>query len=105
MTAHGVTDMVSEDLQLALGESAANAVEHAYGPDEPREFELTLSRRVDGSAIDVEVTDFGRSRPPPANPGFRGRGLDLVRALAQSVRVELGLAGTTVRFTMAVPDV
>jgi serine phosphatase RsbU (regulator of sigma subunit)/anti-sigma regulatory factor (Ser/Thr protein kinase)/ABC-type transporter Mla MlaB component len=91
------------DLQLAVGEAATNAVEHAYRGREPAFVRVELARAPMG-AIDVRVGDAGRWRPPPVDPGFRGRGLSLIRDIAEDVAVEPGPDGTTVRFRMpAVP--
>ena len=54
-------------------------------------------------SVVVEVTDTGTWRPPPADRGYRGRGLELISALAQDVEVVHGAAapggaGTSVRF-------
>ena len=61
-----------------------------------------MARAADGS-VDVEVIDTGTWRPPPADRGFRGRGLELISALAQDVEVTHGpdgpaAGGTRVRF-------
>jgi anti-anti-sigma factor len=53
--------------------------------------------------VRVEVRDTGVWRPPPADRGYRGRGLELIEALGSDVEVvhAPGVAGTTVRFRMA----
>ncbi|MGB8961895.1 MAG: SpoIIE family protein phosphatase [Pseudonocardiaceae bacterium] len=89
---------LGEDLQLTLGEAAANAVEHAYSSTgECGEFACRLSHRGDG-AIDVEVRDFGCWRPEPANNFHRGRGLALICELATNVVIDPSSTGTQVRF-------
>jgi anti-anti-sigma factor len=91
-----------EDLQLALGEAVANAVEHAYRGQPAGECVYAVSLLPDGD-VDVCVEDFGRWRPVPADPGFRGRGLQLIHELAEQVTVEPSPAGgTTVRFRVPV---
>jgi anti-anti-sigma factor len=90
------------DLQLAVGEAVTNAVEHAYtgGPDPgPDAVALTLELRPDGS-VAVRVVDHGLWRPPPADPGYRGRGLALIRELAVDVEVLPADDGTEVWFRM-----
>ncbi|SFP70142.1 PAS domain S-box-containing protein [Geodermatophilus dictyosporus] len=103
--AAGLTEDSLDDLQLALGEALANAVEHAYAATggEGR-CEYRLERTADGS-VDVCVRDEGVWRPVPADPGHRGRGLELISALALDVEVArtpdgqgADGAGTTVRF-------
>jgi anti-anti-sigma factor len=101
--AAGLPGDTAEDLQLALGEALANAVEHAYAasPDDG-ECRYRVAREADGS-VRVEVRDTGLWRPPPADRGYRGRGLELIEALGTDVEVvhAPGAAGTTVRFRMA----
>ncbi|WNV75768.1 SpoIIE family protein phosphatase [Geodermatophilus sp. DSM 44513] len=99
----GLPAGTTEDLQLALGEALANAVEHAYAasPDDG-ECRCTVTREPDGG-VRVEVCDTGAWRPPPADRGHRGRGLEMISALASDVEVDHppGSAGTTVRFRIA----
>ncbi len=92
---------VLDDLQLALGEAATNAVEHAYGavPPEGAGVDVRLTTHADGG-VGVSVRDHGTWREAPADPGHRGRGLLLIRALATDVVVEGGAEGTTVTFTV-----
>jgi anti-anti-sigma factor len=103
--AAGLTDEVTDDLQLALGEALANAVEHAYRGSGDGECSYRVAREADGG-VRVEVRDSGTWRPPPADKGFRGRGLELIAALGEDVEVSAGAGpgpGTTVRFRMAAP--
>jgi anti-anti-sigma factor len=94
---------LGEDLQLALGEATANAVEHAYASTgEPGEFACRLTHRGDG-AVDVEVRDFGRWRPEPTNNSHRGRGLALIRGIATDVVIGSSPTGTQVRFRLPAP--
>ncbi|MGK5112562.1 SpoIIE family protein phosphatase [Geodermatophilus sp. CPCC 205506] len=92
-----------DDLQLALGEALANAVEHAYtgagvGAGDGA-CAYRVARDLDGGVL-VEVRDNGVWRPPPEDRGHRGRGLELITALASDVEVARGPdgGGTTVRF-------
>ncbi|MGY1781660.1 SpoIIE family protein phosphatase [Geodermatophilus sp. SYSU D01036] len=103
--AAGVAGDSLDDLQLALGEALANAVEHAYATTAGEgRCEYRLERTADGS-VDVCVRDEGVWRPAPADRGYRGRGLELISALADDVEVGRSVddsgtegAGTTVRF-------
>ncbi|MCE3552507.1 SpoIIE family protein phosphatase [Pseudonocardia sp. RS11V-5] len=91
-----------EDLQLALGEAAANAVDHAYrssAPEGSEGFDIALDLEADGG-IRVAVRDHGHWRPEPADKGFRGRGLDLIRALADDVEIGRTEEGTLVTFRL-----
>jgi anti-anti-sigma factor len=59
---------------------------------------LSLAWTPDGG-VDACVEDFGVWRPIPADSGFRGRGLTLIRNLAEGVVIEPGTGGgTVVRF-------
>lgn len=93
------------DLQLTVGEAVTNAIEHAYldVPADERPgvdgVDLELALSADG-AVTARVADGGRWRPPPADPGYRGRGIALIRELAQDVDIEPSEAGTTVRFRL-----
>jgi anti-anti-sigma factor len=61
--------------------------------------EVQLAADRDGG-VTVTVRDGGTWRPAPADPGFRGRGLQIVGALATTVDVDRGPAGTTLRFRL-----
>jgi anti-anti-sigma factor len=93
---------MSDDLLLALGEAAANAVEHAYRDVASGEWTYEVSRCGDGSVAGA-VQDWGSWRPPPADPGYRGRGVAFVRQLSDEMTIEHGDDGTTVRFHLPVP--
>ncbi|WP_162393590.1 SpoIIE family protein phosphatase [Goekera deserti] len=103
--AAGVPPEAVEDLQLALGEAAGNAAEHAYrdaataGP-----LGVALDLEPDGG-VGVRVSDAGDWRPAPDDPGHRGRGLQMISALARDVDVSTGPAGTTVAFRLPPPVV
>ncbi len=78
--AHAALDEdTTDDLLLVVGEAAANAVEHAYG-GAPGRVCVTVAL-VGGDRVEGTVADEGRWRPVPADPGFRGRGLTLMREL------------------------
>ena len=67
---HPADDDVSI-LQHALGELAANAVEHAYaypGAGEPGPVTLTATLTADGE-LRAQVRDQGRWREPEPTPG------------------------------------
>jgi anti-sigma regulatory factor (Ser/Thr protein kinase) len=95
----GLTEELTDDLQLALGEAAANSAEHAY-PERDGEMHIQLTRTSDGR-VHAEVRDAGRWRPPPSDPGHRGRGLALIRALTTTTDIHGDERGTQVRFELA----
>ncbi|WP_448628115.1 ATP-binding protein [Geodermatophilus sp. URMC 64] len=93
----GLGPRTTGDLQLALGETVANAVEHAYGTGAGAGA-VRVAAAAEDDAVAVTVTDAGTWRPVPADPGFRGRGLQIIRELADAVRLQPGPHGTTVGF-------
>jgi PAS domain S-box-containing protein len=94
----GLPEDAVEDLLLAIGEASGNAVEHAYArSDVPGRFTVELELTADGG-VAVVVGDSGTWRPPPADPGFRGRGLQMIATLAGDVDLRRGPDGTTLRF-------
>jgi len=77
------------DLEIALTEACANVVSHATGADK---FEVRLDVAADRCAIDVldngagfDTTELDGSAPVAASE--RGRGLYLIRALSDNVRM------------------
>jgi serine/threonine-protein kinase RsbW len=83
------------DLQLAVTEAVANALEH--GPDEDVEVAMSTG---DGF-VDVEVwsrTRFQRDRPGQAPvEAERGRGIPLMRALVDELSFDVTPDGTSVK--------
>lgn len=98
----GMGEDEAYDLQLTVGEAAANASEHAYPehafPEGPGRLRLELAHR--GDRVTVVVQDDGMWRPPAADPGHRGRGLALIRAVSHDVVLDHGPDGTEVRFSV-----
>jgi anti-sigma regulatory factor (Ser/Thr protein kinase) len=89
----GITGSASESVLLVANELVANAVDHAR-----TDFELAVT--FDGTAIVVEVHDQSMLQPclQPFNPtAARGRGLQLVNALAKSWRCIRHAGGKTVQ--------
>ena len=99
-TESAVCHELEQDLQLALGEAAANSVDHAYRDSAPGTFAIRVELDREGG-IEVTVRDHGRWRPEPADKGFRGRGIGLIRTLAEGCEITRGDDGTTVAFRLA----
>ena len=91
----GATQAEAEDLALAASEACANAIEHAYGLA-PGLLEVSALHSPGGDAM-VAVRDFGSWRPPRG--ANRGRGLQLMEGLTDSVEVVRGDDGTTVQLS------
>ena len=86
-----------DEIVLAVGEAAANAVEHAYRQQaEPGVVDVTFWTESD--AIWVEIRDHGRWREPPPGPRPRGQGLgiELMRRLIDCVLIHHDHRGTNV---------
>jgi anti-sigma regulatory factor (Ser/Thr protein kinase) len=80
-----------DDLVLAACEAATNAVEHAQQPREPY---FDVCTEIDDGEVTIAIRDQGLWRQP-ASPGERGRGLVLMRAVAD-ITVTAAPDGTTV---------
>jgi anti-sigma regulatory factor (Ser/Thr protein kinase) len=96
-TRAGLTEDYVEAVTLAGYEALANAAEHAYASsmDNP----INLHATLDMGRVTVTVTDWGRWREPPADPGVRGRGLLLIRKLCTRAHIAATEDGTTVTMT------
>lgn len=99
----------ADDLALAVYEALANVVDHAYdhrplevGPGEMRLHALASCPLLTGRDVVVTVVDQGRWRPA-ADPGWRGRGLPLMRRLTHVTSVTTGHEGTVVQLRRRVP--
>lgn len=82
-----VDGQASADLEIALTEACANVVKHATGAEK---FEVRLDVGVDRCSIDV--MDDGSGFDPgadiaPSPTSERGRGLLLIKALGENVRM------------------
>ncbi len=84
-----------EGLVLAVNEAASNAVEHAYAVPDPADL-VTVSFWTDPHHLYVEVADHGRWREPDADPGYRARGIPIMRQVVGSVSIQKNPDGTRV---------
>jgi two-component sensor histidine kinase len=99
-----VDEDTAEAVLLATGEAVSNAVEHAYPPDAEGVVDLTMTSGPGPAGLQVSVVDGGRWRPAPSDTGFRGRGLAMIRALADLAEITTGSHGTSVRLTWGPPS-
>ncbi len=101
LTALGVTAGCRQEVQLAVAEACANAVKHAAPASE---YQLTVT--VDDGRCMIDVADSGRGFEPegvsharPAPLRESGRGLHIIRAVTDEVRIDATpSAGVAVRF-------
>ncbi|MGD9486247.1 ATP-binding protein [Streptomyces sp. TRM70308] len=106
METAGVEPDVAYELSVALSEACANAVEHGGGPEHTGGYRVTAY--LDGDVCRIEVTDHGPGFTPPAQAAGagagatdteNGRGLYLISALTDHVRVHNGVTdGAVVTF-------
>ena len=90
---HGIDESRASDILLAAGEAVTNAVEHAYADGEPRDFSLSLD--AEDGRVSVVIRDAGRWRE--GSRVDRGRGIALMRATMDDVKIDTTIAGTEVR--------
>ena len=94
LTRHNIPATLRADIVLAADEALSNSVEHAYRQrDEPATMDLDIVVHAD--SVSVSVIDHGswkHSTPEPTST--RGRGLQLIRALARRVELNPTSRGT-----------
>ena len=91
------------DIVLAVNEAAANSIEHAYRGHKPAK--VRVEGENDGARVHVRIVDKGSWKPAPADPGVRGRGLLLIRAVSDWLEMECTPSGTTVNMSFRLPAV
>jgi phosphoserine phosphatase RsbU/P len=97
LTGWGMTSDVIDDALLVVEELVANVVDHA-----PTRFQIAV--RLTGRVLRVAVHDAGSGSPQlrPLDPGAaRGRGLQVIDALAQRWGCEPDGTGKTVWVDLA----
>jgi len=90
----GVPEERVADIVLAVNEAAENSIEHGYRGREPGK--IRLKGENDGARIQITIADKGSWKPAPADPGVRGRGLLLIRAVSDWLEMDCTRKGTTV---------
>jgi anti-sigma regulatory factor (Ser/Thr protein kinase) len=95
----GVPESLAADIVLVVNEACTNSVEHAYRGREPGM--MRVQAALEEGHIQVQVADAGSWKTPPADPGTRGRGLLLMRALSERMDVDGTAGGTTVGLRFA----
>jgi len=103
----GASEETIADVKLAVTEAVANAVRHAYPPDNPGRVSVELS--ASGGRLEIAVSDEGRGLGDAdvtregIQLGESGMGLSIIRAIADDVEIGAGPdgKGTRVRFACA----
>ncbi len=91
LSAAGASSFEKYEITLAVSEAAGNAIEHAYGPVDAT---FEVSAALDRGDVVATVRDAGRWREP--READRGRGLRIIRAVMEDVKVEADGDGTAV---------
>ena len=91
IASHGGTDDDCAAFAIAVTEACANAVEHAYGPEDAT---IEIDATLEGDVATVSVGDRGAWREPRGEN--RGRGIPVMREFMDDVRSDRGDEGTTV---------
>src|SRR5262245_11599265 len=97
----GVTEECRADIQLAVAEACGNVIRHARPTDE-----YQVSVAFDREQCTIDVVDTGPGMKgfpvdglaPPAPDEESGRGLHLIRMLADRFDLRSDSGGTTLRF-------
>lgn len=95
----GLDDTLAHDVILAVNEALANAAEFAYTQGGAGTVDIEAVLDLTRSTLTVTVSDHGRWREsdPLQRRRSRGRGIPLMRILADSVVIDTTGAGTRVR--------
>lgn len=99
LSAHGLDERTAQDVLVATGEAASNAIEH---PRDPRNQVFRVEGQVADGQLVIRVSDSGRWRQPSL-PSERGRGLPFMRKLVSDVEVVESDGGTAVVLRQALP--
>lgn len=90
---HGWPADAVDDVILAVHEVVANVIDHAYPAGDTGDLAVTATLLADGGRrrVRIVVRDRGRWRSPPVDPGYRGRGLQMVRSCMEDVEILPGI--------------
>jgi PAS domain S-box-containing protein len=95
----GVAEEQVADIVLAVNEAVANSIEHGY---QGRKLgKVRVNGENDGARVDLKIIDKGTWRPVAADPGVRGRGLLLIRAVSDWLELDCTPKGTTVSMSFS----
>ncbi|WP_328400280.1 SpoIIE family protein phosphatase [Nocardia sp. NBC_00403] len=128
LAAAAVPHDLASDLIAAANEACSNSIEHAYrdgelsvsrpvrstdasmgratgATDAPDAGRVQLTAECDTQTVVIVVTDAGTWKPRSADPGYRGRGIDMMRALTEELEIDHTGPGTTVRMSVTLPAI
>ncbi|MCM6774170.1 ATP-binding protein [Nocardia sp. CDC159] len=96
----GIDSDRAYDIVLAVSEACSNSVEHGYRGEGGL---VRLHASASATDLRITVTDRGSWKPrdTPSDP-WRGRGLELIRALVPGASLTPGPDGTEVEFRIPI---
>jgi PAS domain S-box-containing protein len=99
LTAAGMADRRANDLVMAVNEACTNSIEHGYR--DSRAGRVTVRAVAEALRIAVTVSDAGSWLPNSESGSgvHRGRGIEIMRAMCDSLAMDCTPDGTTVRLT------
>jgi anti-sigma regulatory factor (Ser/Thr protein kinase) len=95
----GVAEERVADIVLAVNEAVANSIEHGYQGRKPGK--VRVNGENDGARVDLKIIDKGKWKPAATDPGVRGRGLLLIRAVSDWLELDCTPKGTTVSMSFS----
>jgi serine phosphatase RsbU (regulator of sigma subunit)/DNA-binding response OmpR family regulator/anti-sigma regulatory factor (Ser/Thr protein kinase) len=98
-SAPGLDPLIRSDLEVAWSEACTNVVLHAYAS---RNETFTARAAIEPRWISLQVSDHGRWREPRIGRG--GRGLAVMRELADELLIDRRSDGTTVTIRRGLED-
>jgi anti-sigma regulatory factor (Ser/Thr protein kinase) len=101
LQAAAVPAALAGDIVIAVNEACTNSIEHAFrGSDAGT---ISVEAEIGGADIHVRVIDSGLWKTPPSDPGIRGRGLPLIKALSDRGVLDGTPKGTTIELSFRMP--
>jgi PAS domain S-box-containing protein len=95
----GVAEERVADIVLAVNEAVANSIEHGYQGRKPGK--IRVNGENDGAGVHLKISDKGKWKPAATDPGVRGRGLLLIRAVSDWLELDCTPKGTTVSMSFS----
>ena len=97
-----VPDEQVADIVLSVNEACANSIEHGYRERKPGR--VRIDGENNGARVHLKITDGGSWKPASRDPGVRGRGLLLIRAVSDWLEMDCTPTGTTVDMSFNFPS-